>query len=590
MMKNSRYTHFYITNNKILTLHNGVSYNKGDSIMKKQTLKTPKNQVIHEKKKVPFKRKKKNDAALNSSKTTNEAALQPEETKTTKFSMSAFTGRVDDPTKPLAFEGLLPQIGIKIVCTIAAKTESVPDFAATALLATLSLAVANRFRIQPDENNTAYIITPNLSGMIIADPGSRKSAPVRLLTEPFTDLEKAAAKSRMKKAKDDAKQLSKQKFKNLAYEKKARSLSAELLDHQPTSDEYKDIEKLLDDALEKHQDIPKIKAPKMLVVQDPTLKGLLQIAEAQSEPVLIYKDELAPFLEEVYASKNSGFRRYLIEAMDGKNSYTNVTAHKSIQTVKPPIISLIGTTQPSVILKIVGKIAAEKVADDGYLDRFQLLAFPKSSYVMENAVNLEHVDEQSIESLMALVKLLYKSSKETIKVTLTNKAKKLFSDYKMTISNLQKSENVSPHVKNKLSKYPDMMLSIALIIAVLRTFENDPSSIFTLKTLKSSDLKMANKWTKYYFQHLKKLWGSKSIKMENALKILEKIKSLLDENKCFTTRDITQRNWAGINKDNDKAKAALQILVDERVIKSVNDNKKTGRPSEKWQLIVKIVD
>jgi hypothetical protein len=578
--------------------------------MKKSTLKKTKSQTTRPKKKVttkPIKKAKKahftdntNKDAVNQStlkkvpivplQPSKETTQLPANTKMPEFSIAAFTGRVNDPTKPLAFDGLLPKTGIKMVRTVAAKTESVPDFAATAILVTLSLAVANHFRIQPDKNNTAYIITPNLSGMIIADPGSRKSAPVRLVTEPFTDLEKADAKSRMKNAKNDAKQLSKQKFKNLAYEKKARSLSAELLDHPPTSDEYKKIEKQLDDALEKHQDMPKIKAPKMLVVQDPTLKGLLQIAEDQSEPVLIYKDELAPFLEEVYASKNSGFRRYLIEAMDGKNSYTNVTAHKSIQTVKPPIISLIGTTQPSVILKTVGKIAAEKVADDGYLDRFQLLAFPKSSYVMENAANLEHVDEQSIDLLTVLVKLLYKSSKGTIKVTLGNKAKKRFSDYKVTISNLQKSENVSPNVKNKLSKYPDMMLSIALVIAVLRTFENDPSSIFTLKTLKSSDLKMASKWTKYYFQHLKKLWGSKSIKMENTLKIIENIDYLLDENKCFSTRDITQRNWSGINKDTDKAKAALQLLVDEGVIKSVNTYKGTGRPSEKWQLIAKIVD
>ena len=576
--------------------------------MKKTTHKTLKITGTSVKKKVPTKPiNKKIDAARtkkvikvsiasskdegNKSITTSiQNTVQSGDIKVSEFSISYLSARVNDPTQPLEFDGLLPMMGVKMVRTIAAKTESVPDFVATALLTTLSLAVANRFRIQPDENNTAYIITPNLSGMIIADPGSRKSAPVRLVTEPFTDLEKAAAKSRMKKVKDDAKQLSKQKFKNLAYEKKARSLSAELLDHPPTSDEYKKIEKQLDDALEKYQDIPKIKAPKMLVVQDPTLKGLLQIAEAQSEPVLIYKDELAPFLEEVYASKNSGFRRYLIEAMDGKNSYTNVTAHKSIQTVKPPIISLIGTTQPSVICKLVGKIAVEKIVDDGYLDRFQLVTFPNANYVLAHSTNLGHVDEQSIELLMALVKLLYKSSKETIKVTLSNKAKKLFSDYKMTISNLKKSENVSPHVKNKLSKYPDMMLSIALVIAVLRTFENDPSSIFTLKTLKSSDLKMANKWTKYYFQHLKKLWGSKSIKKENALKILGNIKSLLDENKCFTTRDITQRNWAGINKDNDKAQTALKVLVDEGVIKSVDDNKKTGRKSEKWQLIVKIID
>ncbi|NLQ24576.1 DUF3987 domain-containing protein [Shewanella sp. S-1] len=578
--------------------------------MSKPTLNTTKTQTTYAKKKVTTKPIKKAKKAFPTTKTTKDVVNQPTtkemsteplqnskettalqaDAKTPEYSISAFTGRVNDPTQPLAFDGLLPRMALKMVCTIAAKTESVPDFAVTALLTTLSLAIANRFRIQPDKNNTAYIITPNLSGMIIAEPGSRKSAPVRLVTEPFTNLEKAYAKSQMKNAKDDAKQLSKQKLKNLAYEKKARSLSVELVDYSSTSDEYKDIEKQLDDALEKYQEIPQKKAPKMLVVQDPTLKGLLQIAEAQSEPVLIYKDELAPFLEEVYSSKNSGFRRYLIEAMDGKNSYTNVTAHKSIQTVKPPIISLMGTTQPSVIYKLVGKIAAEKIVDDGYLDRFQLVTFPNANYVLEHSTSLEYVDEQSIGALMALVKLLYKSSKAPIKVTINDDAKKRFESYKTKLSNLQKSEKISPHVKNKLSKYPDMMLSIALVIAVLRTFEKDPSSIFTLKTLKSTDLKMASKWTQYYFKHLKKLWGSKSAKKENALKILENIKSLLDKNKCFTTRDITQRNWAGINKENDKAKAALQILVDEGVIKSVNDNKKTGRPSEKWQLIVKIVD
>ncbi|EGT3628260.1 DUF3987 domain-containing protein [Morganella morganii] len=578
--------------------------------MKKPTLKTAKTQDVNTKKKVPIKPTKKAKKAPVTKKTAKDAVNQPTtnemsteplqnskettglpaDAKTPEFSISAFTGRVNDPTQPLAFDGKLPPMALKMVCTIAAKTESVPDFAVTAFLTTLSLAISNLFRIQPDKNNTAYIVTPNLSGMIIAEPGSRKSAPVRLVTESFTNLEKAYAKSQMKNAKDDAKQLSKQKLKNLAYEKKARFLSVELVDYSSTSDEYKDIEKQLDDALEKYQEIPQKKAPKMLVVQDPTLKGLLQIAEAQSEPVLIYKDELAPFLEEVYASKNSGFRRYLIEAMDGKNSYTNVTAHKSIQTVKPPIISLMGTTQPSVIYKLVGKIAAEKIVDDGYLDRFQLVTFPNANYVLEHSTSLEHVDEQSIGALMALVKLLYKSSKAPIKVTINDDAKKRFESYKTKLSNLQKSEKISPHVKNKLSKYPDMMLSIALVIAVLRMFEKDPSSIFTLKTLKSTDLKMASKWTHYYFQHLKKLWSSKSAKKENALKILENLKSLLDENKCFTTRDITQRNWAGINKENDKAKAALQILVDEGVIKSVNDNKKTGRPSEKWQLIVKIVD
>jgi len=534
-------------------------------------------------------KKKRTTKHIKKTSSSASIAKNSKQVKKPDVSLTAFTSLINDPTKPLVLAGKLPDIGIRIIKTTAAKTESVIEFAATALLTALSLSIANRFRIQPHSDNKSYRITPNLSGMIIADPGSRKSAPVQATTKPLKNLEKRQAKKLIDSAQKTAKELAIQELNNTAHKKKAKQFHSELMEQEPGSDEYNELNFKLHNALDKVKDDIKRARPKIFILQEPTQKGLIQIAEVQSEPVLIYKDELAPFLEEVYASRNGGFRRYLIEAMDGKNEYTNVTANKATVTVQPPVISLLGTTQPSVINKLIDKIMAEKVADDGYIDRFQLLSCPCPRYVIEHSSSNKHVDEEALKSLNKIIKQLYSKSSKKVIITLDEGAFEGFESFKTKISVLQKSGAVSTNVRNKLSKYPDMMLSIALVIAVLREYE-EKQSISTLKTLTSTDIKMAQKWAHHYFQHTKKLWGSKSPNMESALKILENMDKLIEKDGCFTTRSITQKNWTGINNDSEKARKALNKLVEKGVIEPVDSKNKTGRPTEKWRLIANIVD
>jgi hypothetical protein len=509
--------------------------------------------------------------------------------KKSVVSVNAFTCLVNDPTKPLVLAGKLPVLGIRIINTTAAKTESVIEFAATALLTTLSLSIANGFRIQPYSDNKSYRITPNLSGIIIAEAGSRKSAPVQEVAKPLRRLEKKKAKKLAEATKEAIKKLTIQKWDNAAHHKKAKDSHAALKKEEQGSDKYNELKTELNDALDRIKDSIKLVSPTILVLQDPTLKGLIKIAEAQSEPVLIYKDELSPFIEEIYTNKSGSFRRYLIEAMDGKSEYTNVTAHKTTVSVRPPVISLLGTTQPSVINKLISKITSEKVADDGYIDRIQLVSYPSPQYVMEYSDLNTVVDEESLKSYTKIIKALHSIKLKKTVINLSDEATMIFEKFKIKIKEQQKSCTVSTNVRNKLSKYPDMMLSIALVIAVLRVY-GEGQSLSTLKTLKSSDLKMAQQWSIHYYQHMKKLWGAKSPTMENAKKILQNMAKLTDKNECFTTRDITQKNWAGINKDSVKARKALNKLVDEKVIESVNVPNKTGRPTEKWRLIANIVD
>jgi hypothetical protein len=304
---------------------------------------------------------------------------------------------------------------------------------------------------------------------------------------------------------------------------------------------------------------------------------------------------MTPLLTEMYSSKNAELRRFLMEGMDGRNRYTNITAFNHTRTKHRPIISLLGTTQPSTFAKSINKIESGKWPDDGYLDRIQLIAFLSESEVVspsKASLSLDSDTDNCLEKFENLLSDLYiqtSDSTDLINVTLNEDAKSKLQTYKEKLIKEQQSNTVPTSIKNKLSKYPDMILSLALIIAVLRQYEADPNSIFTLKTLIGQDLEMAWKLAMHYFSHLKKLWGVESPKMKNALKILQHINQLVDEENCFTTRDITQRNWSGIKNNKVKAKQALVVLVNNGVIKSVKTNKK-GRPSDKWKVIVKIVD
>ncbi|MDH1315028.1 YfjI family protein [Shewanella xiamenensis] len=506
------------------------------------------------------------------------------------YSISTFEYIVYDPTKPLVVEDKLPKFGLELVKSISFVSASCIEFAAAGMHCVLSCAIANKFRIRPYIDNKTYSVTPNLSGIIIAEPGSNKSASPQLLMQFINEIQLQLAEKFAEQSKIFEKNLIKQQMDNCYFKKEARRLNDALHNLPPQSKEAKELREELDNVLEQCVELPKLIYSTILTVQDVTLKGLMQIAANQAVPVLIYKDELAVFLEDIFERKNGNIRRYLIETMDGKSNYTNVTANKRNHSVRPPVASILGTTQPSVIKKLISKVLEEKITNDGYLDRLQCIAYPNSKYLEPYTGDIVNPDEVLKKLKKLLIKLYTTAQDQLIEVSLSDEAKSIFQKFKVNLAKQQKSDAISENVKNKLSKYPDMVLSIALICAVLRQYEKDPKSLFTLKTLESSDIRMAIHWAKHYLMHLKKLWGSKTPKMQNALKILKNLKKFMDKDRCFTTRDITQRNWAGIKNDNDKAKKALEVLVNEGVIKSVNTNKKTGRPSEKWQVIANIVD
>lgn len=539
-----------------------------------------------------------------------EAKKKAEKAKATKqttvekpklFFLADFKNRVLSQTKPLKTRLVLPKLGQAIAQSIAAKTESRIEFSVVPLLVVLSAAITNRFKIQPDIDNELYVITPNLSGIVIANPGNRKSAPVSAIVS-FLDLVQQHANEKYELYCEQFKiEQLKAKSNNKAVENTIQKLNAQLVNLNSQSEDIdvlqiEHLRQQIDALVNSLLPLPKRPSPKTFCLQTVTMKGCIGLAESQTAPILIYRDEMTPLLTEMYSSKYAELRRFVIEGMDGKNQYTNVTAFNNTRTKNPPIISLLGTTQPSTIAKSINNIESGKWPDDGYLDRIQLIAFPSEQEVVSPRkanLSLDSDTDNCLETFEKLLSDFYlhtSGSTDLINVTLDDDAKSNFKTYKEKIIKAQKLNTVPSSIKNKLSKYPDMILSLALIIAVLRQYEADPNSLFTLKTLIGQDLDMAWKLAMHYFSHLKKLWGVESPMMKNALKILQNINQLVDEENCFTTRDITQRNWSGIKNDNSKAKRALEVLVDEGVIKSVNDDKKTGRPSEKWQLIVKIVD
>jgi putative DNA primase/helicase len=84
-------------------------------------------------------------------------------------------------------------------------------------------------------------------------------------------------------------------------------------------------------------------------------------------------------------------------------------------------------------------------------------------------------------------------------------------------------------------------------------------------------------WSEYLEGHMHRVYGlSSSIDDDNAIGLARKFGGQLKGS--FTLRDVKQANWQGIGRDEDKALAAISVLLDHGYI--IAEQRSThGRPT-----------
>lgn len=214
------------------------------------------------------------------------------------------------PVQKFDTEILLPPVLRDFVADVAERMSCPPDFVAVAILVSLSSVIGARCFIKPKKNDT-WTVVPNLWGMIIAPPSSKKSPAISEAFKPLDRLIKAAGN-------EYAENQSSYEIEKMVNDAEIRHLK-------------KELEKAVkeDDCMEKHDRIEQLKKQisalkekdtpslKRYRSNDTTVEKLGELLAENSAGLLVSRDELAGFISSWDKQGHEGARAFYLEAWNG---------------------------------------------------------------------------------------------------------------------------------------------------------------------------------------------------------------------------------------------------------------------------------
>jgi len=469
---------------------------------------------------------------------------------------------------PEAFRDWIVDIGERMQCPL--------DYPAAASIVMIATVVGKRIGVFP-KTHDSWLVTPNLWGCIIGSPGQLKTHSANTAFEPLRQLaskeregykavlREYGATQEVMKAQEDAIRAGLKKAAKGNDEAKMDELKQKFIDSNTKQEEEKPSEK-------RH------------IVNDTTVEKLGEILEANSQGVLVYRDELTGWLYTLDKAGHESDRAFYLEAWDGNGSFTYDRIGRGTLHISSACISLFGTIQPSKLLPYIhGTVTGKN--DDGLFQRLQIMVYPDEP---KNWKNIDRKpNENAIEQVYRIVEKLSCGNPEefgavsvegtdSYAMKFTPEAQNLFNEWRSGLEIQIRQDDEHSALCSHLAKYRSLMPSLALLFHLIGVADGQvsPGNISLEAT------QMAAAWTGYLQEHARRIYGlGIDAKVNAAKNLLRKIElgRLGDE---FKVRDIYLKGWAQLNTSQD-AQSACVLLVDYGWIMAVPQESTTsgGRPT-----------
>lgn len=385
----------------------------------------------------------------------------------------------------------------------------------------LSNAINNKLFIQHTENKD-YIITSNLWGVVIGEPGSGKTP----LTQSFKKF-LTIAENYYNKDKEKELMIFETIKKNIQKNPSKKNLEKlnEILNNPPRTN--------------------------FLYLNDITREALLKYLFFNEQGILLSYDELSSLFSKF--TKDQAFRPLLLEGWNGIGNYKYTTLKHSTIHIKNFTIGIIANTQPSLFKKIFLK------SEDGFIERFQIFVNLTNNQPprIKNKIINNYINEK-------MQNLFFQLTNPNLSLNFSNKRIKFSTSALTRFILFKESYNQyfnqeSRFFKNYWSKIDKLILSLSLIFFLLRFFYTDNKN----EEINVRDLEKALTVTKYILNNVKNIENQflKNTKENNDLiekKVVLKIFQFLRDHNTVPFRIIIQNVYD--IKNNSQLIAVLNNL------------------------------
>jgi hypothetical protein len=463
------------------------------------------------------------------------------------------------PVDPYS-SNFLPDSIAPWVDDIADRMQCPPDYVAVAAIVALGATLGRKVGIKP-QSKTDWVVVPNLWGVIVGRPGAMKSPAMAEALKPLRRLEALARDEYAATLADFNVAMDEHKLKREDATRRAR---------EALKKGIADIADLLD------LSEPPAPAMKRFIVNDCTYEALGEVLAANPNGVLAYRDELVSLLKTLDREDHAAARGFFLTGWNGTDSYSFDRIIRGKTHVEAACLSMLGSTQPGLLGDYIGRAVRGGSADDGLMQRFQLLVWP------DQWPDWKDVDrwprEEARSAAFAVFQRLATLTPDDIGATRNDyvdlpflrfeeAALSVFIEWRTDLERRLRDGSMSPAIESHLAKYRKLVPALALINHVV---DHETGAVGELA------LTRAIAFSAYLETHAQRAYAA-GLERESvpAKAILTRIKKaeLVDG---FTAREVHRRQWTHLT-EREAIKAALELLID---LDCVRENVSTtgGRP------------
>lgn len=461
-----------------------------------------------------------------------------------------------EPVPRFDAETLLPDPLRAWIMDEAERMPCPPEFVAAAALVALSSIIGARCAIKP-KSRDSWLVVPNLWGGIVGDPSAKKSPAWGAALKPMDCLIAKALEEHQAA-------LSEFETVQVVFDAQKDAIEGRIREaaKKPTKGDPAVIARELRSHGEQAPDVPVLRRYK---TNDSTVEKLGELLRENPAGLLVLRDELVGLIATWEREGREGERAFFLEAWNGNQSFDTDRIGRGHISIPNLCVSIFGGIQPDK-LTVYLEQAAHALANDGMLQRFQLLVYPdpRRWEWRDRAPDKAARDAAyaMFEALAAFDPVSWGAApaddfSRFPWFHFDDEAQTLFIEWSEDMHHRRMPKEDEPIIRQHLAKFDKLFPALALVFHLVEGAAQGVRGSVT----RDAALRAAA-WCELLEAHARRCYG---LLKDGGLRASQALAAKLERGALeegFTLRDVRRNQWRNLTTD-EAIQAALDWLEDE---------------------------
>lgn len=443
------------------------------------------------------------------------------------------------------------------------------EYPAVGALVAASSLVGVKVGIKPKSVDD-WLVVSNLWGAVVGNPASMKSP---ALAESLTHLRRIEREAR------------------IGYPQVRQEYEAQALNWKRRKDRLARNNDPLDDAeflklaREAVTAEPTCPPAPRFIVNDSSHEKLGELLRDNPNGLLVFRDELPGLFYSLDKEGREEARSFYLEAWDGRGNYSFDRIQRGTVDVEHLVLSVLGGIQPGPLHAYLVSGAVAGTNDDGLLQRFQVMAWPKPSRKWRRVDRKPDHDARErawraferlhlLTAASANAEVLLSDPSAIPWLRFDEKAQERFFEWQEPLELHCRSESDPPALEAHFGKYRSFIPSLALTDHLIEVGRGHVGI---------ESLERAIALGECFASHARRIYGFAHVSRDQAALELSKRISKGHLASPFTAKQVYDRGWRSL-KNAEAVDAAVLRLEDLGWLSVEQRKPSTGRPTQLYHI------